>query len=113
MVLLLRGDVLLHLFKIGLVHRKSGVASLPLEIGVLAPALLEPDVRDTFQFFYPLSLCDGAPKSRKKMNLIFGAGNKQRWAFESFRNAAQIRVQAIATGFIAQEWPALFCRKDQ
>src|ERR1043166_8269613 len=35
-MLLLSGDVLLHLFEIRLAHRKIRVAALPLEVGVIA-----------------------------------------------------------------------------
>src|SRR5688572_15328839 len=73
MMLLLSGDVLLHLFEIRLAHREIRVAALPLEVGVIAAAFLQPEVRDAFQFLYPFSLRDGASEAREQMDVVFHA----------------------------------------
>ena len=46
MMLLLSGDVLLHLFEIGLAYGEIRIAALPLEVGVIATAFLQPEVGD-------------------------------------------------------------------
>ena len=91
---LLSGDVLLHRFEIRLAHGKIRVAALPFEVGVIATALLQPEIRDAFQFLHPFRLRDGAPKSREQMDMIFHAADLDGRTIELFGNAAEIRVQA-------------------
>ena len=56
-MLLLSGDVLFHLFEIRLAHGKIRVATLPFEVGVIVTALLQPEVRDAFQFLQHEHFC--------------------------------------------------------
>ena len=100
MVLLLCGDVLFLVFRIGLAQRSSCVSALPLAICVIMATRFAPNVRDAFSFFYPLGLCDCASKSGKKMPLVLGATYKMGWAFTPFGYATEIPVQGVATDFI-------------
>lgn len=112
-MLLLSGDVLLHRFEIGLAHGEIRVAALPLEVGVIATAFLQPEVRDAFQFLHPFGLRDGASEARKQMNMIFHAANKNGRAIELFRDATEIRMERVARGFVAQERTAVFGGENQ
>src|SRR5207247_6492795 len=71
MMLLLTGDVFLHLFEIRFADTEIRVATLPFEVGVIATAFLQPEVRDAFQFLHPFGLRDGAPEAREQMHVIF------------------------------------------
>ena len=113
MMLLLIGDVLLHLFEIRLAGAKVCVASLPLEVGEIASALLQPEVGDAFQLLYPFCLRDGAPESREQMHVVFDSPGEDRRAIELFGDAAEIRVQRVARGFVAQERPTIFGGEDE
>src|SRR5437773_8139453 len=113
MMLLLSGDVLLHLVEIGLAHGEIRVAALPLELGVIASALLQPEVRDAFQFLHPFGLRDGAPESREQMQVVFHATDEDGRAIELFGNAAEIGVERVARGFVAQERAAVFGGEDE
>ena len=94
-------------------HGESGVATLPLKIGTMATALLDPYVRDTFQFFNPFRLRDGATESRKQMNMIFCSAYEDGRAIELLRDSPEVGVQCIAALFVAQKRSAVFRRKDQ
>ncbi len=48
MMFFLPGDVLLHLFEIGLAYRKIRIPTLPFEVCVITPVFLQPDIRDAF-----------------------------------------------------------------
>src|SRR2546428_505077 len=113
MMLLLSGDVFLHLFEIRLAHGKIRVAALPLEVGVIATALLQPEVRDAFQFLHPFGLRDGASETREQMDVILHASDQDGWAIESFGDAAKIRMECIARRFVAHERSAVFGGEDE
>ena len=113
MMLFLPGDVLLYRFEIRLAHGEIRVAALPLEVGVIATALLEPRVRDAFQFLHPFRLRDRATKSREQMNMVFHAADLDRRTIKLFGNAAEIRMQRIPRGFVAQQRPTVFGGKDE
>ena len=102
MMLLLSGGVLLHLFEIGLAHGKICITTLPLKVGVIATA-----------FFHPFRLRDGAPEPREQMDVIFHAADLDGRAIELFGNPAEIRMERVARGFVAQERPAVFGGEDQ
>jgi hypothetical protein len=93
MMLLLSGDVFLHLFKVGLAHGEIRVAALPLEVGVIATAFFQPEVRDTFQFLHPFGLREGATEPRQHMHMIRHAADLDGRAIELFGDAAEIRVK--------------------
>lgn len=112
-MLLLPGDVLLHLFQIRLAHGKIRVAALPLKARKIPVALLEPRVRDAFQFLHPFRLRDRATKPREDMNMIFHAADLDGRTIQLFGNAAQIRVQCISRSLVAQQRPPVFGRKDE
>jgi hypothetical protein len=95
-VLPLSGDVLLHRFEIGLAHGEIRVAGLPLEVGIIVTAFLQPEVRDAFQFLLPFRLRDGASEAREQMDVVFHAAAEDGWAIELFGDAAEIRVQRVA-----------------
>ena len=105
---LLSGDVLLHLFEIGLAHGEIRVAALPFEIGVIGTAFLQPEVRNAFQFLHPFGLRDGASESREQMDVVFYATDEEGRAIELFGDAAEIRVQRVARWFVAQKRPPVF-----
>src|SRR6266516_115772 len=86
MMLLLIGDVLLHLFEIRLADAKVCVASLPLEVGEIASAFLQPEVGDAFQLLYPFCLRDGAPESREQMHVDFHSPGEDGRTIEWFRD---------------------------
>ena len=79
----------------------------------IATAFLQPEIRDTFQFLHPFRLRDGAAKPREDMNVVFYATDLNWRAIQLFGNAAQIRMQRIARGFIAQQWATVFGGKDE
>src|SRR5207253_11478819 len=108
MMLLLTGDVLLHLFEIRLADTEIRVATLPFEAGVIATAFLQPEVRDAFQFLHPFGLRDGAPETREQMHMILHAANENGRAIELFGDAAEVRVERVPRGFVAQERTAVF-----
>ena len=56
MMLLLSGDVLFHLFEIRLADGKIRVTALPLKVGVITTAFLQPEVGDAFHFLHPFRL---------------------------------------------------------
>ena len=68
---------------------------------------------ETFQFLHPFGLRDGASESREQMNVVFHAGDEDRRAIELFGDAAEIRVECITRGFVAQERPAVFGGEDE
>ena len=47
------------------------------------------------------------------MDVVFHTTDKNGWAIELFGDAAEIRVERIARGFVAQERPAVFGGEDQ
>ena len=57
MMLFLPGDVFFHLWQFRLAHREIRVAALPFEVGVIATAFLQPEVRDAFQFLQHEHFC--------------------------------------------------------
>src|ERR1039457_2937342 len=101
MMLLLPGDVVLNLRQLRLAHREIRVAALPLEIGVIATAFLQPEIGDAFQFLHPFGLRYGASQARKQMHMVFHAADEERRAIELFGDAAEIRVQRVAREFVA------------
>ena len=94
-------------------HREIRIAALPLEVGVIPAALLQPEVGDAFSFLHPIGLRDAASESREQMNMVFDAANEDGRAIELFGDAAEIRMERIARGFVAQEWPPVFGREDE
>jgi len=112
-MLFLSGDVLLYLFEIRLTHGEIRVTALPLEVGVITTAFLQPEVGDAFQLLHPFGLRDGASETREQMNMVFHATDEERWAIELLGDAAEIRMQRVARGFVAQERPAILGGKDQ
>src|SRR5437667_4668947 len=113
MMLLLTGDVLLHLFEIRLADTEIRVATLPFEVGVIATAFLQPEVRDAFQFLHPFGLRDGAPEASEQMDMVFHATDEDGRAIELFGNPAEIRVEGVASGFVAQELATVFGGEDE
>ena len=47
------------------------------------------------------------------MDVVFHAADEEGRAIELFGDAAEIRMERVACGFIAQEWPPLFGGEDQ
>ena len=88
-------------------------AALPLEFTVIPSLFSQPDIRDAFQFLHPFSLRNGASKSREQMDVVFHPSNKDGRAIELFGDAAEIRVERIAHGFVPQERSAVFGGEDQ
>lgn len=107
---LLIGDVLLlfNRFKTRLAHGERCIATLPFKIGIIAALLFQPSIGDTFQFFYPFGLRDGAGESGEQMDVIFDATDKDRNAIKLFRDGAEIGMKRFACGLVAQKWPAVF-----
>ena len=110
-MLFLSGDVLLHLFEVGLAQGEIRVAALPFEVGVIATAFLQPEVRDAFQFLHPFGLREGASEARspreiiaadgggdgrtvisrgEQMDVVFHAADEEGRAIELFGDAAEI-----------------------
>ena len=85
-MLWLIGNVSNYPFQIRLTHAEIGVASLPLKIEKIATLFLEPKIRDAFEFFYPLSLRDGACKTAQQMDMVFNSTHDQRRTIELFGN---------------------------
>src|SRR6266581_3282458 len=113
MMLLLIGDVLLHLFEIRLADAKVCVASLPLEVGEIASAFLQPEVGDAFQLLYPFCLRDGTPESREQMHVVFHSPGESGRTIELSRDTAEIRVERVARGFVAQKRTTVFGGEDE
>ena len=72
-----------------------------------------PRLRDPFQFLYPFGLRDGESKTREQMDVVFDAADEDGRAIELFGDAAEIRVQCVARGFVVQERSAVFGGEDQ
>src|SRR5450756_248621 len=113
MMFLLVRDILFHLFKVGLAHRESRVAALPFKIGVVAAMFFEPAVGNAFQFLHPLRLREGAAKTAEQMNMVFHPADDERRAFERLGNAAQVGMQGVTRGFVAEEGATFLRRKDE
>ena len=113
MMLFLPGDVLLYRFEIRLAHGEIRVAALPLEAGVIATAFLQPEIGDAFQFLHPFGLREGASESREQMHVVFHAADEDGRAIELFGDAAEVRVERVARGFVAQERPAVLGGENQ
>ena len=47
------------------------------------------------------------------MDVVFHTADEEGRAVELFGDAAEIRVERVARGFVAQEWPPVFGGKDQ
>ena len=47
------------------------------------------------------------------MDVVFHAADEEGRAIELFGDAAEILVQRVARGFVAQEWPAVFGGEDE
>ena len=79
-------------FEIGDAHGKAAVSALS---GKVRKRWLgfQPEGRCAFQFFDPVRLGDGAPKSGKDMHVVFHATHTKRGAFKPFGNFAEIPVQ--------------------
>ena len=86
---------------------------MPLEVGVIATAFLQPEIRDAFQFLHPFGLRDGAPEAREQMDVVFHATDEEGRAIELFGDTAEIRMERVACRFVAQERPAVFGGEDQ
>ena len=113
MMLFLPADILLNRFEMGLAHGEIRIAALPFEVGVIATALLQPEVRDAFQFLHPFGLGEGAPEARERMDMVFHAAAEEGRAIELFGDAAEIRMERVARGFVAQERSAVFGGEDE
>ena len=83
-------------------------AALPLEVGVIAPAFLQPEIGDAFQFLHPLGLREGASEAREQMVVVVHAADEEGWAIELFGDAAEIRIERVARGFVTQERSPVF-----
>jgi hypothetical protein len=103
----------LHLFEIGLTHGEIRVAALPFEVGVIATAFLQPEIGDAFQFLHPFGLRDGATEPRQRMHMILHAANLDGRAIQLFGDAAEIRMERVARGFVAQPRPPVFGGENQ
>ena len=88
-------------------------AALPLEVGVIATAFLQPKVRDAFQFLHPFGLRDGTSEAREQVDVVFHAADEEGRAIELFGDAAEIRMERVARGFVAQERATVFGGEDQ
>jgi len=53
-----------------------------MEIGVLAPLLLQPEVGDALEFLHPIGLRDRAAKAGKNMHVVLYAADSDRRAFD-------------------------------
>ena len=113
MMLLLSGDVFLHLFEIRLAHGEIRVAAVSLEVGVIATTFPQPEVRDALQFLHPFGLRDGASEAREQMDVVFHTADEDGRAIELFGYAAEIRVERVARGFVAEKRPAIFGGEDE
>jgi hypothetical protein len=109
MTFLLTRDVFVHLRQLRLAHREIRVAALPLEVGVIAAAFLQPEVRHAFQFLHPFGLRDGASESCEQMDVIFHTADAEGRAIELFGDAAEIRMERVARGFVEQETAGYLC----
>jgi len=65
MMLILGHDISLDLLKIRLTHGKISIASLPLKVGKRM-FLLQPQVRNSLQFFHPFGLSDRPAKASQE-----------------------------------------------
>ena len=70
------------------------VTALPLEVGIIATAFLQPEVRDAFQFLRPFGLRDGASEAREQMDVVFHHADEEGRAIELIGDAAEIRVES-------------------
>ena len=113
MMFLLSCDVLLHLFEIRLADAKVCVASLPLEVGEIASAFLQPKVGDALQLLYPFCLRDGAPESREQMHVVFHSPGEDGRTILPFGNLAQIRVQRRTKLLVPKKGTAVFGGEDE
>lgn len=59
------------------------------------------------------SLREGASEAREQMDVVFHAAHEEGRAIELFGDAAEIRVERVARGFVAQERAAVFGGEDQ
>src|SRR5213592_149641 len=64
-------------------------------------------------FLHPFGLRDGAPETREQMHMIHHAANENGRAIELFGDAAEVRVQRVTRGFVAQERTAVFGGENQ
>ncbi|MDA1275840.1 MAG: hypothetical protein O2960_17635 [Verrucomicrobia bacterium] len=86
---------------------------MPLEVCVIATAFLQPEVRDALQFLHPFGLREGATEAREQMDVVFHAAAEDGRAIELFGDAAEIRVERVARGFVSQERAAVLGGEDQ
>ena len=56
---------------------------------------------------------DYAPESREQMHMILHAANENGPAIELFRDAAEVRVQRVTRGFVAQKRTAVLVEKTR
>ena len=60
-----------------------------------------------------LGLREGAPEAREQMDVVFHAADEQGRAIELFGDAAEIRMERVARGFVAPERSAVFGGEHQ
>lgn len=112
MMLFLIRNISRDLFQIGLAHRKIGVTALPLKI-VKLELLFQPEVRYTFQFLYPFSLCDRTSEASEEVNMIFHAHGLELARSRAYSKCRQAERVALFDVIIAQGRLAVLRRKDQ
>jgi hypothetical protein len=61
-----------------------------------------------FQFLHPSGLRDGAPEAREQMHMVLHAADEDGRTIELFGDAAEIRMERVARGFVAQQRTAVF-----
>src|SRR6266496_2630092 len=65
------------------------------------------------QLLYPFCLRDGAPESREQMHVVFHSPGEDGRTIELFRDTAEIRVERVARGFVAQKRTTVFGGEDE
>ncbi len=105
MMLLLHGDVLLHLFEIRLADAEIRVAALPTRSRRNRDRV--PSARDSRRVSIPspFGLRDRASEAGEQIDVLIHAAEEKGRAIELFGDAAGIRLERVARGFVAQEQP--------
>jgi hypothetical protein len=101
MMFLLAGDISPHLLQIRLANREIGITTLPFEISQILPLFLNPEMRDSLQFLYPLGLRNGPTETTKEMNMIFNSADEQGRTVQLLRNTPQIPVNRFPSHRVA------------
>lgn len=109
---LLSDDVVPHCIDLRKADGENAVAPLPCEILQVWVFGFNPEGGAAFEFFNHVRRVTGASERAEEVNVVLSATDDDGLAIQIAYNSAEVKVQFIAQGVVAQERAAVLCRKN-